>query len=664
MKTTSDSSTSGTNTTNEEEGIDLQPRRRVQTNSTKKKFKFPGRFYFILGTEFSERFCFYGMRALLVLFLVSFGYTANKATSIFHFFVFLCYFLPVVGAFLADCWLGKYRTIFYFSGFYSVGCFLLSLSAKISSKTFVFISLLLIAIGSACIKPNVSAFLSDQLTDISERLLTRIYSLFYLSVNIGSVLSTLTTPLVEMHLNYWTAFGIPAIVMFIAVTIFRSGKSWYIIVPATDQLLKKFLNVIYTALRNKFWLGKSQKWDKDHWLDWAKETNEGNPKRGREAQDNEIQNMGKHKLHSKNNTDSNSGYDSELNTNSSGNNNGSTINNINIGSDSNYLQSNNNKNKKKKKKNNKTKRNENEKGTDSSNSDSNSDTNNQNKPRAHHKVQYVKSNLEFIADLKIFLHAIQIFIPLPVFWALFDQHSSTWVLQAKEMKLEIKLGSWKASIPPGQVMALNPALLMIMIPLFDKVIYPLLHRFDIRFAPLKRISIGLLFTVSSFLAAAILQIKIDQAGYGKVHWTWQIPQYTLLCVGETLVSITGLQLAISESPGSTRSLMQAVWLLTTGFGNLLVSVVEEIDFFQKERDQFLFFAALMLLFFFIFLIVAKRYTYSEQWRLKHAPNYHHHQRSSNIRKNIKNRTKYSEMSNSDHLLLDNSSQDISLSEKV
>ncbi|KAJ3435869.1 solute carrier family 15 member [Anaeramoeba flamelloides] len=545
---------------------------QLLSNDQEKNFSFPGRFYFILGTEFSERFCFYGMRALLVLFLISLGYSNKKATSYFHLFVFFCYFIPILGAFLADCWLGKFRTIFYFSLLYSVGMFLLSFSAKVTSKGLVFLSLFTIAFGSACIKPNVSAFLSDQVTNLTEKLLTRIYSLFYLSINVGSVLSTITTPLIQMNLNYWTAFGISAIIMFVSVIIFRTGKRLYIIVPSTGKLLKNFLNLMVLALKEKWKARKTQKWNKEHWLDWAKIDENHRLVENRQK---------KKKKNKKTKSDSGRTLESESESESKS-----------------------------------KSKSESETGTDTdteTDSESESDGNFE---------EFDEDRNKSLDDLKIFIHAIQIFVPLPVFWALFDQHSSTWVIQADQMNLSLKFGSWKTNLSPSQIMVLNPALLMIMIPLFDRVIYPLLYRFKIRFAPLMRISVGLLWTVSSFVAAALVQVRIDKYGHGNVHWAWQIPQYALLCIGETLVSITGLQLAISESPKQTRSLMQSVWITTTGIGNLLVTVIEEMNFFEKERDQFLFFASLMLLFFFIFLFVAKKYTYSSVWRMKHCPTYY------------------------------------------
>ena len=74
------------------------------------KTGFPSSIYYIVGNEFCERFSYYGMKAILILYLtrvLSLG--DNTATAVFHSFSMLCYFTPLFGAMLADGWLGKYR---------------------------------------------------------------------------------------------------------------------------------------------------------------------------------------------------------------------------------------------------------------------------------------------------------------------------------------------------------------------------------------------------------------------------------------------------------------------------------------------------------------------------------------------------------------------------
>ena len=76
------------------------------------KTRFPSCIYYIVGNEFCERFSYYGMKAILILYLTRvLPFEKNTATAVFHSFSMLCYFTPLFGAMLADGWLGKYRLV-------------------------------------------------------------------------------------------------------------------------------------------------------------------------------------------------------------------------------------------------------------------------------------------------------------------------------------------------------------------------------------------------------------------------------------------------------------------------------------------------------------------------------------------------------------------------
>ena len=97
------------------------------------KNAFPSSIYYIVGNEFCERFSYYGMKAILILYLtrvLTFG--DNTATAVFHSFSMLCYFTPLFGAMMADGWLGKYRwattsTPYWFNVHYEFNLFFVSI---------------------------------------------------------------------------------------------------------------------------------------------------------------------------------------------------------------------------------------------------------------------------------------------------------------------------------------------------------------------------------------------------------------------------------------------------------------------------------------------------------------------------------------------------------
>lgn len=99
------------------------------------------------------------------------------------------------------------------------------------------------------------------------------------------------------------------------------------------------------------------------------------------------------------------------------------------------------------------------------------------------------------------------FIPVPVFWALYDQQGSRWTDQA--IQLDGRLGSFV--VKPDQMQAVNPILIIILIPLFDFVVYPLFAKINFFKRLLQRMGVGMIFAVLSFLISALLEYKMQQA---------------------------------------------------------------------------------------------------------------------------------------------------------
>jgi POT family proton-dependent oligopeptide transporter len=195
-----------------------------------------------------------------------------------------------------------------------------------------------------------------------------------------------------------------------------------------------------------------------------------------------------------------------------------------------------------------------------------------------------------------------VFAGAAVFWALFDQKGSSWTLQAKTMGLSA--GGW--SLDPGQLQALNPLLVLLLVPLFTWVIFPTLGRRGVALGPLAKMSAGMFITVGSFAAAAVLQTVIDADPIHPPHVLWQLPQYLFLTVGEVLVSVTGLEFAYTQAPRSMRSTIMSVWFLTMATGNLFTALVSKI-LTASGAGYFWFFAALMLAAALAFRQVALRY---------------------------------------------------------
>ncbi|MCU0794653.1 MAG: POT family MFS transporter [Akkermansiaceae bacterium] len=204
----------------------------------------------IIGNEAAERFSFYGMKAVLAVYMAQYlhlmGSTAGapmseaSATEYVHYFNFAVYITPLIGAVISDFFLGKYRTIIWLSIVYCMGHGALALMGTTGSAAFWLVfGLALISLGSGGIKPCVSAHVGDQFGSKNAHLLPKVFNWFYFSINVGAFVSMMLTPwLLEWHGPHW-AFGIPGVLMAIATLVFWIGRHRFIHVPAArGELLK------------------------------------------------------------------------------------------------------------------------------------------------------------------------------------------------------------------------------------------------------------------------------------------------------------------------------------------------------------------------------------------------------------------------------------------
>lgn len=184
-------------------------------------------FWFFFWGEFAERSSYYGMRAILALYMTErLGIGKADAATFMAFFIAACYFLPLLGGYLADNFFGKYWTIVGFSIPYVVGQLIVGVE-----NTYVVVgALALLAMGSGVIKPNISTLMGttyDQQRPGQEQLRSNAFSWFYLAINIGAFLSQLAVPWLRTAYSYQIAFMFPAVLMAVALIVFAAGKRFY-----------------------------------------------------------------------------------------------------------------------------------------------------------------------------------------------------------------------------------------------------------------------------------------------------------------------------------------------------------------------------------------------------------------------------------------------------
>jgi POT family proton-dependent oligopeptide transporter len=462
----------------------------VATNSNSPSdAKYPRQIPYIIGNEACERFSFYGMRNILTTFLV--GYLlldviekdrAAAAKDIFHIFVMGVYFFPLLGGWLADRYLGKYRTIFWLSLLYCVGHACLAMFE--SYKPGFYTGLFLIALGSGGIKPCVSSFVGDQFDQSNKHLARVVFDAFYWIINFGSFFASLLIPLTLKKWGPSIAFGIPGLLMFIATVIFWAGRKQYVVVPPSPGDPHSFSNVAWTALRRGSGTGRI--------LSIAGAL-------GFVASFALLPTIG---------------FVAAACL--------AIVVFFSLAGPGIYL------------------------SLDAA--------------RDEHPDEDVEA-------VRTVLRVLVLFFLLTPFWSLFDQKASTWILQAKAMSLP----GWGFFQEASQMQSLNPALVMILIPLNNVVLYPVLRKIGWNPTPLRRMTAGIAFAALSWIPVGILQIMLDRGA--NVPILWQVVPYVVLTFGEVLVSAAGLEFAYSQAPAKMKGTLMSFWSLAVTIGGLWVLLV-------------------------------------------------------------------------------------------
>jgi len=201
-----------------------------------------------------------------------------------------------------------------------------------------------------------------------------------------------------------------------------------------------------------------------------------------------------------------------------------------------------------------------------------------------------------------------VFALMPIFWSLFDQTNSTWVLQGQKMVPAKFLG---LDIGAEQMQSMNPLIVMLLVPLFTLGIYPRLGRFA---SPLRRMAYGMFLAAGSYLIVAALQKQIEAGAQLSV--LWQTAPYIVLTAAEVLISTTGLEFAFREAAPELKSIIMSFWLLTVAFGDLLVAAITKIfangtGESSVSTNRFLLYAGLTFIVAILFSLIATTYRYRD-----------------------------------------------------
>lgn len=499
------------------------------------KQEWPAGVPYIVGNEGCERFSYYGMSAILYIYVVALQGSEDFATSVVHFFISGVYAFPMIGAVIADRLLGKYNTILWFSLIYCLGHAVLSLTE--GSVTGLYAGLTLIALGAGGIKPCVSAHVGDQFSQSNWHLITKVYQVFYFVINFGSFFATLSIPLIQKYFGWRVAFAIPGVLMFIATFVFWMGRHKFVHVPANPggrlglldaaSSILLFLtlgSLTFTARQTPavmfsvslmFFMGGLILFQ---------------IRQGYAKDDGFLA--------------------------------------VSIGATSEWF-----------------------KGLMFILSQwglvfATAGRSGKGSGRVSYRsALHEQFNREAINGTLAVFRIMSIFFFVSIFWALFDQHGSSWIRQAEMMNRHV--GGFE--LLASQIQSLNPILVMLLIPIMAKITRV--------YKPLYKMSLGMLIASVAFVSVALIQYQIDKGL--QLHVLWQLLPYTLITIAEVLVSVTGLEFAYTQAPKRMKSTVMGFWLLTVAVGNLLVAFTAKFSHLPLV-EFFWLFAGLMALFAMLF----------------------------------------------------------------
>jgi POT family proton-dependent oligopeptide transporter len=211
--------------------------------------------------------------------------------------------------------------------------------------------------------------------------------------------------------------------------------------------------------------------------------------------------------------------------------------------------------------------------------------------------------MKFVVLRRIF----GLFVVVTFFWSIFDQSASTWTLFAKD-HLVLELFGWE--LAPDQIQALNPVLIVAMLPVVT-MFWHALARAGLELRPTDKMLIGFVVTAVTMSLMAIAGFLAGPEG--RVSVMWEIVSYVLITVAEICISVVGLELAFTAAPPTMKSFVTACWLLTVFFGNLINAQITPLydqtilGFHLSPGPYFLMFALVMVPVTLTFLVIARRF---------------------------------------------------------
>ncbi|KAI8343335.1 POT family-domain-containing protein [Chlamydoabsidia padenii] len=464
--------------------------------------------YLVILIEFCERFTYYGLTGPFQNYIqnpasASFpadhpgamGKGQQTATALTTFFQFWCYITPIIGAIIADQYLGKYKTIVLFAGIYLVGLVILTATASpaaiASGATFpgFIVSIIIIGLGTGGIKANVSPLVAEQYRSRTAYVKTlkngdrvivtpqatyqKIFNMFYWGINVGSLSAIATTEL-EKNVGFWAAYLLPTCMFLPCIVVVLLGHKQYVTTPPRGS--------VFLEAGKLFMFSRKVKG-------------------GLEACKPSLLQI------------------------------------------------------------------------------------------SHPELAAVATWDDiFVDELKRTLRACIVFCWFPIYWLCYSQITNNLISQAGTMLT--------GNVPNDIMQNIDPLVLIIAIPIMDRIIYPALRKYGFPMRPIFRITLGFLFGAIAMAYTAGIQSLIyntppyynfpseGETGQNWISAAYQIPSYVFIALSEIFASITGLEYAYKKAPQSMKSIVMALFLFTNCFASLLAFALVPVTVDPKLHWMF------------------------------------------------------------------------------
>ncbi|KAL0352075.1 UNVERIFIED_CONTAM: protein NRT1/ PTR FAMILY 8.1 [Sesamum calycinum] len=471
---------------------------------------------FIIVNEVAERLAFFAIAVNMVAYLVREMHQPlpDAATHVTDW-IGAAYVLTLLGAFLADAYLGRFRTIIIFSCIYAVGMVMLTISASLHSlrppycpkrpcipasnrqTAFLYCALALIALGTGGIKPCVSSFGADQFDESDQNEAHKKYAFFnwfFFAINMGALLGITLLVYIQVELGWAWGFGVPTAVMIVSVVVLAAGFSKYRYQKPMGSAFTRFLQVIVVSVRNHV-RGVGMGREADHL--YEVETRESDIHGAKKLPHTEQYRF---------------------------------LDKAAVITD----------------------------------------------PECNTKNRWRLCTVTQVEEFKSFVRILPVWASTIALAISFAQLSTFFIQQANIM--DRKLGP-HFEIPSGSIPVFSAINALILVPVYEKLIVPYLraktgHPRGI--TSLQRMGIGLFVSIFAMVSAALVGEKRRDHYSDGMSVFWLFPQCFLIGMAEVFTYVGQLEFFYDEATDGTRSLSSAMFLSEIGIGSWLSTAIVKI----------------------------------------------------------------------------------------